>query len=114
MDGASFLNPAPAAPPAPAPATDGNAPKPEDDPNNVHKQCEKAAAEALKRAMALLRKRGLLPPEMSPEEETPAEEKPAEEKPAEEKPVEEQPAPVNPLLNKKPATDAGNLSWYKP
>ena len=64
--------------------------------------------------MALLRKRGLLPPEVSPEEETPAEEKPAEEKPAEEKPVEEQPAPVNPLLNKKPSTDAGNLSWYKP
>ena len=75
-----------------------------DDPNNVHKQCEKAAAEAIKRAMALLRKRGLLPPEEVPEEKE-------EEKKEEVK--EEMPAPVNPLLNKIAEKESGNLSWYK-
>ena len=71
-----------------------------DDPNNVHKQCENAAAEALKRAMALLRKRGLLPPEEVPEEKK-------------EEVKEEMPAPVNPLLNKIAEKESGNLSWYK-
>ena len=32
----------------------------ENDPNNVHKQCERAAAEARRRAMILLKDRGLL------------------------------------------------------
>lgn len=32
----------------------------ENDPNNVHKQCERAAAEARRRAMVLLKDRGLL------------------------------------------------------
>ena len=75
-----------------------------DDPNNVHKQCENAAAEALKRAMALLRKRGLLPPEEVPEEK---------EEEVKEEVKEEMPAPVNPLLNKIAEKESGNLSWYK-
>ena len=97
-------NPAPPADPAaqdPAQAA-------EDDPNNVHKQCEQAAVEARKRAMNLLRKRGLIPDDMI---ETPEEEAPA--------PVEEAPAPVNPLLPKlvtpiAEGQSTGPLSWYKP
>ena len=104
-------NPAPPADPAaqdPAQAA-------EDDPNNVHKQCEQAAVEARKRAMNLLRKCGLIPEDMieTPEEEAPA---PVEEAPA---PVEEAPVPVNPLLPKlvtpiAEGQSTGPLSWYKP
>lgn len=102
------------APPA-DPATQDPAQAAEDDPNNVHKQCEQAAVEARKRAMNLLRKRGLIPDDMieEPEEEAPA---PVEEAPA---PVEEAPAPVNPLLPKlvtpiAEGQNTGPLSWYKP
>ena len=94
----------PAAPAAPgAPGAEGVAPV-NDDPNNVHKQCENAAAEALKRAMALLRKRGLLPPEEVPEEKK---------EEVKEEVKEEMPAPVDPLLNKIAEKESGNLSWYK-
>ena len=104
-------NPAPEVP-APETKTD------EDDPNNVHKQCERAAAEALRRAMALLRKRGLLPEEEPTEEEKKEEEQEVEkedEKPAEPEPV---PAPVNPLLQSVESktegdTQNGPLSWVK-
>lgn len=101
--------------PSTDPATQDPAQAAEDDPNNVHKQCEQAAVEARKRAMNLLRKRGLIPDDMieEPEEEAPA---PVEEAPA---PVEEAPAPVNPLLPKLVTSNAeaqktGPLSWYKP
>ena len=88
---------------------------PEEDPNNVHKQCEQAAIEARKRAMKLLYKMNMIPADMieQPEEEKPA---PEEEKPAQEEPA---PPPVNPLLPKIITPNAegggsGPLSWYKP
>ena len=88
------------APPA-NPAAQDPAQAAEDDPNNVHKQCEQAAVEARKRAMNLLRKRGLIPDDMI------------------ETPEEEAPAPVNPLLPKlvtpiAEGQSTGPLSWYKP
>lgn len=108
--------------------------KQEEDPNSVHKQCERAAGEALRRALVLLKQRGLLQGDYAVEEMAPITttvvnpedlKKEAEKKEAE-KPAE----PVEPKVEMTPAISSamskllaakmekeekpGVLSWYKP
>ena len=106
--------------------------KPDDDPNSVHKQCERAAGEALRRALVLLKQRGLLEGDYAVEEMAPiettvvnpdevksqAQNETKKEEPVEPK-VEVTPAvssAMSKLLASKLEKDSkpGVLSWYKP
>ena len=106
--------------------------KQEEDPNNVHKQCERAAGEALRRALVLLKQRGLLQGDYAVEEMAPVETtvvNPDEAK-SEAKSETKKEEPVEPKVEVTPAvssamskllasklekdTKPGVLSWYKP
>ena len=78
-----------------------------EDPNNVHKQCERAVIEATRRADILLKKRGLLPDTPAPAEEEQKEENPQ----PEEEETYELPQVIQEKIEKD--TKTGPLSWYK-
>ena len=106
--------------------------KQEEDPNNVHKQCERAAGEARRRALVLLKQRELLHGDYALEEMAPLETtvvNPDEAK-SEAKSETKKEEPVEPKVEVTPAvssamskllasklekdTKPGVLSWYKP
>lgn len=135
---ADVANPSPAAPPSTDPAQAAQpadpAQKQEEDPNSVHKQCERAAGEALRRALVLLKQRGLLQGDYAVEEMAPITTtvvNPEDlKKETEKKETEKAAEPVEPKVEMTPAISSamskllaakmekeekpGVLSWYKP